>query len=336
MTTDRRQQILRLYHQALAREASERMIFLIDACAGDDDLRREVESRLAHDPPEDFLAAPALNTVAVLPFANSGGILIGQQIGAYRVDSQLGSGGMSDVYRATDTTLGRSVAIKVLPPLFAHDPERRVRLEREAKALAAFNHPHIAQVYGLEATGGGVSALVMEFVNGETLADVLKKGRLPIDDALRYGAQIADALAAAHSHGIVHRDVKSTNVMISDGVVKVLDFGLAKRSGATNSGAETALPGGEGVTHPHEVLGTVAYMSPEQAEGKPVDARSDVFSLGVVLYEMLCGQRPFSGDTAIAALAATLKSAPPRPRIVRREIPNDRRAHRASLPREEP
>ena len=321
MTTDRRQQVLRLYHLALAREADDRDAFLAEACAGDKDLERDVKALLALDPPEDFLESPVINPEAERPFAGSPGLLIGQQVGAYRVHSRLGSGGMGEVYRATDTTLGRQVAIKVLPTLFAHDPERRGRFEREAKALAALNHPNIAQVYGMEAMGVGASMLVMELVTGETLADVLKKGRLPLDDALRYGAQIADALAAAHAHGILHRDVKPANVMVGESGVKVLDFGLAKRSEATNDTAETALPAAEGITHPHEVLGTVAYMSPEQAEGKLVDARSDVFSLGIVLYEMLCGQPPFRGDTAVATLAATLNAEPMRPRAVRREIP---------------
>jgi formylglycine-generating enzyme required for sulfatase activity/dienelactone hydrolase len=326
MTTDRRQQILRLYHLALAREGEERVQFLSEACAGDDELRREVESWLAQPPPDGFLQAPALNAAGTMPLTGASCARVGQRVGPYRIDSWLESGGMGDVYRATDTTLGRAVAIKVLPPALAFDPERRARFEREAKALASLNHPHIAGVYGFQpmpdpANGGDVNALVMELVDGVTLTEVLHKGALAIDDALRYGTQIADALAAAHAHGIVHRDVKPANVMIGESGVKVLDFGLARLASGTNDDAETALPHGEGMTGPNEILGTVAYMSPEQAEGKPVDARSDVFSLGVVLYEMLCGRRPFSGDTAIATLAATLKSAPLRPRVVRKDIP---------------
>jgi formylglycine-generating enzyme required for sulfatase activity/dienelactone hydrolase len=327
MTTDRRQQILRLHHLALAHEGNERARVLSDACAGDDALRYEVEVLLAQNPPDDFLESPALKAVTALPLGDASGALVGQQIGAYRIDSVLGSGGMGDVYRATDTTLGRAVAIKVLPAAFAFDAERRARLEREARTLAALNHPHIAQVYGLQAipddagTGDGVgNGLVMELVDGVTLTTVLRQGPLAIDDALRYGVEIADALAAAHGHGIVHRDVKPANVMIGESGVKVLDFGLSKRSAAITETTETVLRQGESVTQPNEVLGTVAYMSPEQVEGKPVDARSDVFALGVVLYEMLCGRRPFSGDSAIATLAAVLKSEPSRPRVVRKEV----------------
>jgi formylglycine-generating enzyme required for sulfatase activity/dienelactone hydrolase len=325
MTTDRRQRVLRLYHLALAHEGDERARVLSDACADDDALRHEVEALLAQNPPDDFLEAPALNAVTGSP-VDDASALVGRQIGAYRIDSTLGSGGMGDVYRATDTVLGRAVAIKVISPAFTFDAARRARLEREAKALAALNHPHIAHVYGFQAMPDAagnrvVNALVMELVHGVTLTNVLQKGPLAIDDALRIGLQIADALAAAHAHGIVHRDVKPANVMIGESGVKVLDFGLAKLAGVTSDLAETALPRGEEITGANELLGTMAYMSPEQAEGKPVDARSDVFSLGVVLYEMLCGKRPFRGETAISTLAATLKSAPLRPRVVRKDIP---------------
>jgi dienelactone hydrolase len=324
MTTRDRQQLLRLYHQALARGADKRSAFLDDACRGVDDLRRDVEALLAQDPPEGFLEGPAVAAEAALPMTPPGGVLIGQRIGAYRVDARVGSGGMGEVYRATDTALGREVAIKALPPVFAFDPQRRARFEREARALAALNHPHIAHVYGLEASessGSGAGVLVMELVEGEPLTHVLERGPLAIDDALRYGAQVADALAAAHAHGIVHRDVKPANVMVSDTGVKVLDFGLAKLLGVHRDDGESALPTGGGTTRPHEILGTVAYMSPEQAEGKSVDARSDVFSLGVLLYEMLGGRRPFGGDTALATLAATLKSTPLRLRAVRKGVP---------------
>ena len=328
MTTDRRQRILRLHHLALAHEGDERARVLSDACAGDDALRHEVEALLAQNPPDDFLEAPALNAATELPLGDPSA-LVGRQIGAYRIDSTLGSGGMGEVYRATDTVLERAVAIKVISPAFAFDAERRARLEREARALAALKHPHIAHVYGLQtlpyagAADGVVDGLVMELVDGVTLTAVLSKGPLAIDDALRYGSQLADALAAAHSQGIVHRDVKAANVMIGESGVKLLDFGLAKWSDAINDGSETRVRPGASVTVPNAVLGTVAYMSPEQAEGKPVDARSDVFSLGVVLYEMLCGRRPFSGDTAIATLAAVLKSSPRRLRDIRKGIPAD-------------
>jgi cephalosporin-C deacetylase-like acetyl esterase len=323
MATDRRQLRLRLYHQALARDVDDRHEFLAVACADDAVLRREVERLLEHDPPADFLEGGA--TISVWsdpPTTLHDATLVGRRIGAYVVDGQIGAGGMGEVYRATDTALGRQVAIKVLPHALSHDPVRRERLEREAQALAAVNHPNVAQVYGLEtaadaaAAGGAIAALVMELVDGKPLTELLRDGPLPIDDCLRYGSEVAQALAAAHAYGIVHRDIKAANVLITEHGAKVLDFGLAKLSHA--AAGEVAAGS---ISDAHPIVGTVAYMSPEQAEGKPVDVRSDIFSLGVLLYEMLCGRRPFNGDTALASLAATLQSSPIRLREVRREIP---------------
>jgi eukaryotic-like serine/threonine-protein kinase len=204
--------------------------------------------------------------------------LLGRQIGPYQIVSPLGAGGMGEVYRAHDSKLGRDVAIKTLPREFARDPERLARFRREARTLASLNHPNIAAIYGLEESGD-VDCLVMELVEGETLAARLQKGRLPMAIVLRYGTEVADALAAAHALGIVHRDLKPQNIMITKSGVKVLDFGLAKS------------PGDETLTASHVVMGTPAYMAPEQGGGKECDARTDIYALGLVLYEMATGTR---------------------------------------------
>lgn len=237
--------------------------------------------------------------------------MIGQKLGSYEIVARLGQGGMGEVYAARDTRLGRSVAIKVVPEAFAR------RFEREGRALAAINHPNICTIYDV-----GLNYLVMELVDGRTLREVLQSGALSIADALRYGGQIADALAAAHAHGIVHRDLKPGNIMIADGHVKVLDFGIATHWHPVDSQAETvSMPTPTGITVAGEAVGTPAYMSPEQAEGRAVDARSDVFAFGIVLYEMVCGHRPFRGDTTLATLAAILQAVPDPPRQLRREVP---------------
>ena len=213
----------------------------------------------------------------------------GTRLGPFEVLAKLGEGGMGEVFRARDTTLDRQVAIKILPGVFAADPERLARFEREAKTLAALNHPHIAQIYGVEAaTGSGVRALVMELVEGPTLADLLAGGRgLSLDDVGAIGRQIAEALEAAHELGIVHRDLKPANIKIrQDGVVKVLDFGLAKLvDGPAEGGHSVGLTGSPTITspamtHAGVILGTAAYMAPEQAAGKPADRRADIFAFG--------------------------------------------------------
>ncbi len=236
----------------------------------------------------------------------------GTCLGPYEILAPLGAGGMGEVYRARDGQLGRDVAIKVLPEAVARDADRLARFQREAQMLAALNHPHIAAIYGLESSGAA-RALVLELVEGETLADLIAAGPIPLDEALAMARQIADALEAAHERGIVHRDLKPANVKRTpNGTIKVLDFGLAKAvSGeasspdVTSSPTVTARPTEAGL-----ILGSAAYMSPEQARGKPVDKRSDVWAFGAVLFEMLTGRRAFEGETVSDTLAAVLRADP--------------------------
>jgi serine/threonine-protein kinase len=234
----------------------------------------------------------------------------GSRLGVYDIISPIGAGGMGEVYKAHDVKLGRDVAIKVLPPTFATDPDRLARFEREARLLAALNHPNIAQIYGFEESSGS-TALVMELVEGETLAVRIGRGRIPVRETLAIARQIAEALAAAHDQGIIHRDLKPANVKLRpDGTVKVLDFGLAKivapdTSNVLNSPTISALATQQGL-----ILGTAAYMSPEQATGRSVDRRTDLWAFGVLLMEMLTGRRVFEGDTVTDVIAAVLKSEP--------------------------
>ena len=235
--------------------------------------------------------------------------MTGQSVGPYEVVAKLGEGGMGEVYRARDGKLQRDVAIKVLPSAFATDPERLSRFTREAQVLASLNHPHIAHVYGIEEAGDS-RALVMELVDGPTLTDRIAEGSIPVNEALRIARQIADALDAAHERGIVHRDLKPANVKLTaDGTVKVLDFGLAKAlgPGATDATGATAAMTSPAVTQQGVILGTAAYMSPEQARGKPVDKRADIWAFGVLLYEMLTGKVLFAGDTVSDTIAEVLK-----------------------------
>jgi serine/threonine protein kinase len=236
----------------------------------------------------------------------------GARLGSYEIIGALGAGGMGEVYRARDLNLQREVAIKVLPALFVEDPERLGRFEREARALASLNHPNIATIHGLE-RANGATFLIMELVSGETLADRIARGRLPLDEALPLALQIAAALEAAHEKGIVHRDLKPANIAVtSEGKVKVLDFGLAKALGdeippAEVSHSPTMSFGG---TRAGVILGTAAYMSPEQARGKAVDKRTDIWAFGCVLYEMLSGKPAFGGETVTDIVAAVVQNEP--------------------------
>ena len=243
------------------------------------------------------------------------GLTPGSRLGTYEITAQIGAGGMGKVYRARDTRLKRDIALKILPESFASDPDRLARFQREAEVLASLNHPNIATIHGLE-EADGTRALVMELVEGETLADRISRGPIPLDEALSIAKQIAEALEAAHEQGIIHRDLKPANIKVRpDGTVKVLDFGLAKLAespGSSTSDASLsptitspALMTGVGV-----LLGTAAYMSPEQAKGRAADKRSDIWAFGCVLYEMLTGKRCFEGEDVADTLAFVLTKQP--------------------------
>jgi eukaryotic-like serine/threonine-protein kinase len=246
--------------------------------------------------------------------------MVGTTIAHYRIDRQLGHGGMGEVYAAEDTKLGRQVALKLLPAPVANDPERLKRLEREARAVAALNHPNIVTIYSVEEArlnadatprGGVVHFLTMELVEGRTLREITANGALKPERFFRIAVQIAEAVGAAHQRGIVHRDLKPANVMVaSDGRVKVLDFGLAKWTADHLTATPDALST-EPLTGDRTILGTAAYMSPEQAEGRPLDQRSDIFSLGVVLFEMATGRLPFKGQSAASTISSILRDTPP-------------------------
>ena len=304
---DRWRRLESVVHAALARPAEERAAFLVEACADDGDLRREAASLLERDGGADAFLGTPLDALAAGAIERPT-LVAGQSIAHYRIINAIGAGGMGQVYAAEDTRLARQVALKILPPELADDPERRARFTREAKAVAALNHPNIVTVYAVE-DADGLHFITMELVRGRTLADLLPRTGFALGKFLEMAIPFTDALAAAHQHGLTHRDVKPANVMVADdGRVKVLDFGLAKAQLDVwhRDGTRTL----RSATEDGHVVGTPAYMSPEQAEGKKVDARSDIFSLGIVFYEMLTGQRPFVGDSATAALASILHDTP--------------------------
>jgi serine/threonine-protein kinase len=241
-------------------------------------------------------------------------LAVGTTLGSYQVTAKIGEGGMGEVYRARDTKLDRDVALKVLPQAFTDDPDRLARFEREAKVLASLNHTNIGHIYGLE-EAEGQKALVLELVEGPTLADRIAQGPIPIDEALPIAKQIAEALEAAHEAGVIHRDLKPANIKVrDDGTVKVLDFGLAKAFQPEASEASQSMSPTisltAAATQMGMVIGTAAYMAPEQAKGKPVDKRADVWAFGAVLYEMLTGRKPFSGDDVSTTLARVIEREP--------------------------
>ena len=320
ITPERWERIKALYHAARTHAESDRAQFLAEACAGDAMLQREVQ-RLLDQPVStrgfvDFVGGSRPVQADDVVASD----LTGEQLGCYRVVSLLGRGGMGEVYRAHDSRLRRDVAIKVLPSKFTADADRLARFESEARMLAALNHPHIGAIYGF-ADAHGMPALVLELVDGETLADRLQRGPMEPRDALVIARQIADALDAAHRKGIIHRDLKPANIKITpDGVVKVLDFGLAKAAAnavASTHNASEAATAAIGDTRVGMILGTVAYMSPEQARGSPVDPRSDIWAFGCVLYEMLTERPPFTGPTVAETFAAIFEREPDWQRLPR-------------------
>jgi serine/threonine protein kinase len=314
------QQLETLFHQALQRAPKDRMEFLDVACGGNKALRRELESLLAtHEAGGSLLENPATDLAAEWAQANrprpapqnSQPELMPQTLGPYQILSQLGKGGMGEVYLAEDTRLRRKVALKLLPAEFTNRRERLRRFEMEALAASATNHPNIITIYEI----GRIDAtqfISTEFVEGKTLRWIMNNWRLELREVLDIAIQVASALAAAHTAGIRHRDIKPENIMVRpDGLVKVLDFGLAKLADPptilTDANATTAA---EINTQPGMVMGTAQYMSPEQARGLTVDHRTDIFSLGVVLYEMAAGRAPFGGDALIEVLAAIAHRIP--------------------------
>jgi Tol biopolymer transport system component/predicted Ser/Thr protein kinase len=323
MKPERWQQIDKLLEQALEQEPSRRSVFLDGACAGDEELRREVESLLAaHERAGSALSSPPLAVTTQKPLDPLQG-LIGQRIGHYQIVSRLGEGGMGIVYNARDTHLDRFVAIKVLPHELVADPDRKRRFVKEAKAASSLNHPNIITVHDI-ASENGRDFIVMEYVEGKTLGQLIPRRGLKLSEVLKYAIQIADALGKAHAAGIIHRDLKPGNIMVGEGgLVKVLDFGLAKLTERPQTGKEEST----GTLHPQTeegmILGTASYMSPEQAAGKPVDARSDIFTFGSVLYEMITGQRAFQGDSKMSTLAAILNQEPKPATQISRGVPHE-------------
>ena len=245
----------------------------------------------------------------------------GRLLAHYRIEGRLGSGGMGDVYKALDTKLGRSVALKVLPAATMADPTARRRLLAEARAAAALTHPHIVTIYSVD-TADGADFIVMEHVEGKSLKEQLEEGPLEVSGLLRLGIEVADALAAAHAIGLIHRDIKPANILLTpQGAAKVLDFGIAKRMATAST--ETIGQTATNVTGAGMVVGTVAYMAPEQARGEPLDGRADLFALGATLYEAATGRQAFEGSTALDMMIAVTTKEPPNASTVRPELPAD-------------
>jgi serine/threonine protein kinase len=324
MNPERWRQIEALYQSALELQATDRASFLDEACAGDEELRREVESLLAAnegaEEQDGFLNQSALQVAAQAIAGDRAQSLVGRKIGRYQILSLLGAGGMGEVYLAQDTRLGRKLALKFLPQEFTRDRRRVLRFRQEARTASALNHPNIITIFEIDQIDDD-HFIAAEFIDGQTLRQRLRYGAMKLSDALDVAVQVAGALAEAHAAGIVHRDIKPENIMLRpDGYVKVLDFGLAKLIEPPSTEQSLSTPR-EFHTDPGIIMGTPRYMSPEQIKGMQVDARTDLFSLGVILYEMVAGRTPFDGATAGEEVAAVLHHEPLPLERCAREVP---------------
>ena len=307
MTPERWQRVEAIFQDALDRPAQERASFLEQACRDDDELRNEADTLIAaHENAGEFIEQPALAQDARFIFAQTGGDKVGHEVGAYRIVERLGAGGMGEVYLAEDSRLDRFVALKLLPAYFAADDERLARFQREARSASALNHPNIITIHEVGETEDA-RFIATEFIDGKTIQELISQGELTLGEVLDIGIQVASALAAAHAAGIVHRDIKPDNIMQrGDGLVKLLDFGVAKLlEPATGSSKNLPMQ-----TETGAVVGTVGYMSPEQARGVAIDERTDVWSLGVVLYQLLTRRLPFAGATRTDTLVNILEREP--------------------------
>ncbi len=323
LTPERWQQVKNIFHSALERDPAHRADFLNQACSDDDELRQEVQSLIsAFERPGSFMDSPAYEEAASIITDSESESPIGWTLGSYRIIALLGVGGMGEVYLARDSKLGRKVAIKMLPPEMTRSQKRSQRLLREAQSASMLNHPNIVTVHSLEEAGGR-DFIVMEYVEGETLKAVIKRGPLSMERLIELGVQAGSALDAAHGVGLIHRDIKSSNILITKrGEAKVLDFGLAKLIGPTLGEAITEA--GEmrsELTDTGVVVGTVSYMSPEQTRGEELDARSDIFSLGCVLYEAATGRLPFNGVSTLSIMEEIRTVEPPAPSEIEAGLP---------------
>src|SRR5438309_7934613 len=313
MTPARFQTIEEIYRAALDQEPDQISAFLETACEGDEVLRRKVEGLLtSRERAGSFIETSAVSLATKIMQNGQADLLVGRTIGHYKLSESIGTGGMGDVYLATDVTAGRKAALKLLPTRFTGDAERLKRFQQEAHAVVALNHPNILTVYEI-GEDHSIHYIASELIEGETLRERLAHGRMQLSEAVDVASQVASALAAAHEAGIVHRDIKPENIMLRpDGYVKVLDFGIAKlaeREVPVTTPTDEALLLVE--TNLGSILGTVRYMSPEQAYGTQVDKGTDIWTLGVVLYEMVTGHAPFTGETPGEAMSSSLEMEPP-------------------------